>query len=200
MTVATTNQHELRRRETRDALRRTALTKFAERGFDAVTIAEIAESVGVTERTFYRHFLTKEAVLFQDYETRLEWLSAALALRPTEESVFDSVRVAIRSFPHDLEIVRQAALLRSSLIGAERAAAHLRVVQSSFADVLRRFIAQRHADHPQIETLAPIAGYVLAAALVAAVEVWGEQGLVGDLDAVVDGAIILVRSGFADLH
>nr|WP_243706773.1 TetR/AcrR family transcriptional regulator [Mycobacterium marinum] len=36
---------------------------------------------GVTERTFFRHFPTKEAVLFQDYENQLEWLARALAQR-----------------------------------------------------------------------------------------------------------------------
>ena len=80
--VVTTNRHELRRLATRDALRQSALEKFAERGFDAVTVAEVAEEVGVTERTFYRHFPTKESVLFQDYENRLDWLSSALASRP----------------------------------------------------------------------------------------------------------------------
>ena len=121
MTV-TTNQHELRRRATRDALRETALTMFARSGFDNVTIAEVAEAVGVTERTFYRHFPTKEAVLFQDYQYRLEWLSSALALRPVGESVFDSVLIAVQSFPHDIEIVRQAAMMRNSLISGDRAA------------------------------------------------------------------------------
>ena len=88
--------------------------------------------MGVTERTFYRHFPTKESILFQDYETRLDWLSAALAMRPATESIFDSVLLATRSFPHDLEIVYQAAVLRTSLISGERVAGHLRIVQASF--------------------------------------------------------------------
>src|SRR5271154_6906464 len=135
MLVTTTNRTELRRQATRDALRKVALARFADRGFDNVTAAEVAQEVGVTERTFYRHFPTKESILFQDYENRLDWLSAALALRPPTESIFDSVLVAVRSWPHDIEIVRQAAIMRSSLISGERAADHLRIVQAAFAAV-----------------------------------------------------------------
>jgi AcrR family transcriptional regulator len=199
MTVMT-NRHELRRRETRDALRAAALAKFAERGFDNVTVAEVAEQVGVTERTFYRHFPTKEAVLFGDYQQRLEWLAAALALRPDAESVFDAVRIAVRSYPDDVEIVRQAAMLRSSLISGERAADQLRIVQASFAAVLSEFVRRRQAGHPDADLLSAMAGNVLAGALVAAVSVWGERGCVDELDVMVDQAVDFVRSGLAPLH
>ena len=156
--VVTTNRTELRRQATRDALRKVAVARFAERGFDHVTAAEVAEEVGVTERTFYRHFPTKESVLFQDYETRLDWLAGALASRPPTESIFDSVLAAASTFPYDMEIVNQAALLRSSAISGERIAAHLRVVQSSFAAVISEFVRVRRAGDSEIDLLAAVAG------------------------------------------
>ena len=115
--TASPNLHELRRRSTREALRRAALASFASKGFSNVTVTELAREAGVTERTFFRHFPTKEAVLFQDYETQVEWLADALAKRPESESVFDAVLAGVASFPHDLEVVRQAA---SALIGADQ--------------------------------------------------------------------------------
>src|ERR1700758_5829017 len=128
-----TNRHQLRRRSTREALRQAALKSFARKGFTNVTVTELAAEAGVTERTFFRHFPTKEAVLFQDYDTHLEWLTEALAQRPASESLFDAVLASVESFPHDLELVRQAAIPRSTLINAGRIANHLRVVQSSVA-------------------------------------------------------------------
>jgi AcrR family transcriptional regulator len=197
--LVTTNRTELRRQATRDALRKVALAKFAQRGFDNVTAAEVAEEVGVTERTFYRHFPTKESVLFQDYETRLDWLAGALASRPPTESLFDSVLAAVSTFPYDMEIVNQAALLRSSAISGERIAAHLRVVQSSFAAVISEFVRVRHAGDSDIDLLAAVAGNALAGALVAAVEEWGKGGRTQDVDAMVKQSIDFVRAGLSPL-
>lgn len=67
-------------------LRQAAIELFARRGFDAVTVADIAQAAGVTERTFFRYFADKREVLFtnQDaYHARfLEGLAASLATSP----------------------------------------------------------------------------------------------------------------------
>jgi AcrR family transcriptional regulator len=193
------NLHERRRRTTHEALRRAALAEFASKGFGNVTVTELAQAAGVTERTFFRHFPTKEAVLFQDYETHLEWLADALAARPPSESLFDAVLASVASFPYDLEVVRQAAMARYALISADRIAGHLRVVQSSFADVLSSFIRSRYADVPDIDLVSQVAGAALAAALVVAVEKWGRDGCGGDLGEIVAASVDVVRSGLAAL-
>jgi AcrR family transcriptional regulator len=198
MTVPT-NRHELRRRSTHEALRQAALNSFASKGFANVTVTELAREAGVTERTFFRHFPTKEAVLFQDYETQLEWLAEALAQRPTSESLFDAVLASVAAFPHDLEVVRQAATARAELISADRIASHLRVVQSSFAHVLTEFVRNRHPDVADIDLAAEVAGATLAAALVVGVENWGRNGCAGDLGKIVATSLDLVRSGLAPL-
>jgi AcrR family transcriptional regulator len=197
--TASPNLHEQRRRSTREALRGAALASFASKGFANVTVAELARAAGVTERTFFRHFPTKEAVLFQDYETQVEWLSEALGERPASESVFDAVLASVASFPHDLEVVRQAATARTELISAERIAGHLRVVQSSFAGVITDFIKIRYSDMADIDLVAEVAGATLAAALVVAVENWGSNGCTGDLGEITATAMNLVRSGLAPL-
>lgn len=48
----------------RERLQAAALERFAERGFDRTTVAEIAETAGLTERTFFRHFADKREVIF----------------------------------------------------------------------------------------------------------------------------------------
>ncbi len=193
------NRHELRRRSTHEALRQAALNSFARKGFANVTVTELAREAGVTERTFFRHFPTKEAVLFEDYETRLDWLAEALARRPPSESLFDAVLASVAAFPHDLEVVRQAATARAELISADRIAGHLRVVQSSFARVLTEFVRNRNPDVANADLTAEVAGAVLAAALVVAVENWGRNGCVGDLGEVVAASLDLVRCGLAAL-
>lgn len=194
------NLHQQRREATHEALRRVALERFKRDGFANVTVTELAKEAGVTERTFYRHFPTKEAVLFGDYETQLEWLAEALARRPASENLFDAVLASVVSFPHDLEVVRQAALLRAELIGGERAANHLRVVQASFAQVIRDFVMYRYADAPDINLRGEVAGAALAAALVVAVESWGRGSCRGNLGQIVADSVNLVRSGLATLR
>ena len=194
------NLHQQRRQATHEALRRVALARFDRDGFAKVTVSQLATEAGVTERTFFRHFPTKEAVLFADYETHLGWLADSLARRPASESLFDAVLASVISFPHDLEVVRQAALLRAELIGGERAAGHLRVVQASFAAVLTEFVRSRYPDLPGIDLKAEIAGATLAAALVVAVENWGRGGCSGDLGQIVADSVNLLRSGLAPLH
>ncbi|APE14603.1 TetR family transcriptional regulator [Mycobacterium crocinum] len=194
-----TNLHDRRRTSTREALREVALARFARDGFANVTVAQLADDAGVTQRTFFRHFPTKEAVLFQDYETQLEWFAEALSRRPANESLFDAVLGSVVSFPHDLEVVRQAAILRATLLDGERTAGHLRVVQASFAEVLTDFVKRRHTDLPNVDLIAEVAGAALAAVLVAAVEHWGRDGCATDLREVVSTSIDLVRSGLAPL-
>jgi AcrR family transcriptional regulator len=193
------NRHEMRRRSTHEALRQAALKSFARKGFANVTVTELAAEAGVTERTFFRHFATKEAVLFQDYETQLEWLVEALAQRPATETMFDAVLASVAAFPHDLEVVRQAATARAELIDADRIASHLRVVQSSFAEVLTDFVRDRNPGVANIDLAAEVAGSALAAALVVAVENWGRNGCLGDLGELVAASLDLVRSGLAPL-
>src|SRR6201988_3861891 len=194
-----TNRHQLRRQSTHEALRQAALKCFARKGFANVTVTELAAEAGVPERTFFRHFPTKEAVLFQDYETHLEWLAEALAQRPASESLFDAVLASVAAFPYNLEVVRQAATARTELITADRIASHLRVVQSSFAGVITDFIKKRYSDTSDIDLVAEVAGATLAAALVVAVENWGRNGCTGDLGEITAAAMNLVRSGLAPL-
>ena len=92
--VATLGKKQARREHTRAELRRCALARFAREGFDRANVSDIVADAGVTERTFYRHFPTKESVLFEDFASRLGWFRAALAVRPQAEPILDSVRAA----------------------------------------------------------------------------------------------------------
>jgi hypothetical protein len=113
--------------------------------------------------------------------------------------LFDVVLAGVATFPHGVEVVRQAATARSELISTERIAGHLRVVQASFAAVLTDFVRARHRELPDIDLVAEVAGSTLAAALVVAVEHWGRNQCSGDLGELVARSLELVRSGLAPL-
>jgi AcrR family transcriptional regulator len=81
-----------KKRATRDVIAATARRLFAERGFDAVTVAEIAVAADVSEKTVFNHFATKEDLVFAGGDARLAQLQADIVQRPTGTSVLDVFR------------------------------------------------------------------------------------------------------------
>ena len=58
------------------------MKRFVADGVHQTSVADIAADVGVTERTFYRHFPSKHAVIFADYDIGFEWFARALGAAP----------------------------------------------------------------------------------------------------------------------
>ena len=76
MTGDTGGRRELRKAQTRAEVREAAQRLFAERGFDAVTIADVAAAAEVAVQTVFNHFETKEALFF---DGRTPWVERAVA-------------------------------------------------------------------------------------------------------------------------
>jgi AcrR family transcriptional regulator len=166
---------ELQRERTRQELRRCALARFARHGFDETSVADIVADAGVTERTFYRHFATKESVLFEDFASRVGWFRAALAVRPPDEPLLDSVRIAAEAYPDDREVVRQVAQSRASLLSGRVIEEQLRRVQAEFAHAIAEHAGERLPKSRTSPLVAAVLGEAVAGALVSALRVWGEQ-------------------------
>ncbi|MBO0768747.1 MAG: TetR/AcrR family transcriptional regulator [Solirubrobacterales bacterium] len=71
-----------KKRLTRQRISDVATALFVARGFDNVRVAEIAEKVGVSEKTVYNYFPTKESMVFDDEDEMLSRLTRAVAERP----------------------------------------------------------------------------------------------------------------------
>lgn len=69
--------------DTEGRLKLAAIELFGARGFEAVTVGDIAEAVGVTERTFFRYFTDKREVLFTNQEQYQAGFLDALAASDT---------------------------------------------------------------------------------------------------------------------
>ena len=82
---------------TRERLQAAALELFAERGFDQTTAADIATAVGLTERTFFRHFTDKREVLFDGQELLVDAFLAGVAAAPADAPALEVVAAALRS-------------------------------------------------------------------------------------------------------
>ncbi|WP_067489507.1 TetR family transcriptional regulator [Actinomadura hibisca] len=85
-------RRERKKQRTREALIDAAFRLFAEKGFDATTVEEIADAVDVSARTFFRYFASKEDVALTFQEEQQEAVLAALAERPAGEPVMTALR------------------------------------------------------------------------------------------------------------
>lgn len=94
----------------RDALSAAAEELFLSRGFDDVTVEEIARAAGVSRRTFFRYFDSKEDVMVERADRLGELLIAELAKRPIQEPPLLAIRnalvPAVEAGLDDRELVR----------------------------------------------------------------------------------------------
>lgn len=97
------------------ALMQAGAELFASRGFDETTTNDIAEAADVSQRTLFRHFASKEAVLYADMDEAIFALRDALEERPVDEPVLSVVHHAIMSLAENFEEHRDRRLLQARL-------------------------------------------------------------------------------------
>src|SRR5918999_2207519 len=93
---------ERKKRAAREAIAATARRLFAERGFDSVTVSEVAAAAVVSEKTVFNHFATKDDLAFAGREERLKRLLADVRERPPGASVLDVFRATTNAMIDDL--------------------------------------------------------------------------------------------------
>lgn len=79
----------------RDRLVMAAVDLFAEHGFDATTVAQIAERAGVTKSTFFRHFPDKRELLVAGQEALSQRLAEGIAEAPETASPLEAVAAGL---------------------------------------------------------------------------------------------------------
>jgi AcrR family transcriptional regulator len=88
---------ERKRRLTRQLISDAATTLFATRGFDNVRVSEVADRVGVSEKTVYNYFPTKESLVLDNADEGVERMATALRERRPGESLTEAVVRAIKA-------------------------------------------------------------------------------------------------------
>jgi AcrR family transcriptional regulator len=105
------------KQKTRDALRSAALRLFASKGFDETTAEEIAEQAGVSGRTFFRYFPTKESVLWAGER---EWVEAFVQRYPTQPRSLSDIDALCATI---IELAPSLGSARRSLLRYQKAVA-----------------------------------------------------------------------------
>jgi AcrR family transcriptional regulator len=152
MTVET-GLRERKKQRTRELLTETARKLFAERGFERVSIAEIARAADVAEATVFNYFPTKEDLVYSGFEAFEEQLLEAIRNRPAGQSVVEAFGEFIlepRGFLGEADDKRAAELVAvTRMIEASPALrAREQQVLARYTDALAELIAAETSASP----------------------------------------------------
>jgi AcrR family transcriptional regulator len=98
-----------------------AFELFARDGFSAVTVEQIATTAGVTERTFFRHFPTKEDVVFADGNDIIADLIGAIRATPPTATPREILFAAMTRLAQRFQLDREHLRVRAAVIATEAA-------------------------------------------------------------------------------
>ncbi|MFI1170032.1 TetR/AcrR family transcriptional regulator [Streptomyces melanogenes] len=187
--TATVGRRERKKAATRQALADTALDLFLERGYDNVTIRDIADAVDVSTTTLLKYFPTKEALVFDEDTEQEAGLVAAVQDRPEGLSIPQALCAHIKR-------------VRTSADGGDaRFAAFVRLVNDTPAlreyghrmwmrhqDALARAIAEATGSRPDDYRCAALAHFALEASAFA--------HRTDDPEGAMDAAFALLQDGW----
>lgn len=182
----------------RGQLEQVALELFAERGFEATTVDDIAEAAGISRRTFFRYYPSKNDVVWGDFEAMLAAMAVGLADSPPTAPVLEALAAAVVRFnslpPEAIPAHRQRMSL---ILHVPALQAHSNLRYADWRAVVARFVADRtgldeSAAAPQL------VGHVALGAAVASYEQWLADPA-ADLESVMATSFAQLRDGFSDL-
>jgi len=142
---------ERKKRLMRQQLSDTATQMFLERGFDAVRVAEVAEACGVSEKTVFNYFPTKESLVLDRFDTTMTALRTGLA-----EPGVPPVEAALRILDAELGAM-------TSWLAAQQAPAPAVAGVVRFGDLIRSTPSLRAHQCEMTDRLTATAAEVLAA-------------------------------------
>ena len=140
----TVGLRERKKAETLDALASAALRLADQLGPDRVTVDEIAAAAGVSARTFFNYFATKEDAIVGSSESSAARVVQELAARPAAEPPVDALRAAVHASADHLQadpddwIIRHRLVSRYPALAARYAARLAAVEHELLLEVARR--------------------------------------------------------------
>ena len=193
--TAPSGLRERTRRAIQAEITATALRLFSERGFDRTTIEQIAANAGISRRSFFRYFDTKEDIVLGDLAALGLRVRDALEARPAGEGAWEALRAAFTALRTPGQT--DEAVLATSRIYADAPslrARHLekhRTWQKLLAPDIQRRLGLPDRDPPDPRAIALVASAL--ACLDTAVDEWTRLDGHADLEQLFDEAVAAVR-------
>jgi AcrR family transcriptional regulator len=185
---------ERKKQKTRWAIQEHALRLFAEQGYDATTVDQIAAAAEISSSTFFRYFKTKEDVVIEDQYDPI--LADAFAAQPADRAPLAALRLAVRQAFGAIDEGEQKKIFERTKLSLSVPALRARTLENftSTVDLIGAAVAARTGREPGDAEVRVFAGAVVGA-LIAAIQLWvdtdGEQPLL----ELIDGALVHLEAG-----
>jgi AcrR family transcriptional regulator len=187
---------ERKKQKTRWAIQEHALRLFAEQGYDATTIDQIAAAAEISPSTFFRYFPTKEDLVIADEYDDL--LVEGLRSQPPEVSPLRAVREVMAATLRQMGPEELARVWERTRLTMAVPALRARSLENFLTTtrVIREAIGQRTGRSPDDLELRVLAGAIVGA-LVAALELWVELDRGDGFAEIVDQTLVRLESGLS---
>jgi TetR/AcrR family transcriptional regulator, regulator of mycofactocin system len=190
-------RRERKKQQTREALEDTAWRLFQRKGYDETTIEDITEAVDVSTRTFFRYFDSKEAVLFGDWRSRVQNITALIAARPPEEPPPKALYESALQFVEVSKPAEPRMLMRNEIAKSSRKIGDYQhnVIYPEFERLVAEAMAQRLGVDADSDPRPYLISAMAVAAYIAARKIWVDSGGESDMKELLGQAFGLLGDG-----
>lgn len=182
---------ERKKAETHERIAAAAWNLFERQGYDATTLAQIAEAASVSPRTLFHYFPAKEALVHPTLDAELDRLADAFARRPADEPTFTALVAAsgeLSEHPDQNTEHHQRVIALLQQIGRKSWA----YVEETAAARIHRMVLDRHAGEDDAEVRAHLAASIVGTILAIGMErVLADPG--ADMQAEIEHCHSILR-------
>lgn len=190
---------ERKKAQTRETIVRCAMDLFAERGFDATTIADIAEAADIAPRTFFSYFPSKEDVVFHDFERMFADFQTRVRERAHGVTAFETMREWIVDLITETEDDPLGEQRRCIITDTPSLDAHERANLSRLQEVLTEAVAV-DLEIPPDTLRARMVSAAAVAALDSLRELKDDESGPEQAIAVMDEVLVFLQGGLDALR
>jgi mycofactocin system transcriptional regulator len=133
-----------RRSTTGDHITSVALELFASRGFDEVSVDDVARAAGIARRTLFRYYPSKNAIPWGDFDAHLDHMRELLRAEPTDAPMSIALRSALLAFNSfdEAETAHHRQRMRV-ILETDALQAHSMTMYAGWRAVVADFVARR---------------------------------------------------------
>jgi TetR/AcrR family transcriptional regulator, regulator of mycofactocin system len=187
-----------RRSTTPEHITDVAIELFTARGFAAVSVDDVAQAAGISRRTLFRYYASKNAILWGDFDTHLAHLQDLLDNVGPQVQLAEALRAALLAFNTfgESETAQHRKRMRVILQSAELQDYSM-TMYAGWRDVMAGFVARRLSVNA-IDLLPQTVGWIMLGVALSAYEHWlRDEGVT--LPEALGNAFDVVGAGLESL-